>query len=148
MTTIRALTADDLDAWLPLWDAYLEFYESDLPDEVIATTFARFLDPAVPMHGAIARDDAGRAVGLVHWLEHHATWSTNGYTYLEDLFVDPSVRGGGVGRALIAHVTDAARASGSDKVYWLTAETNATARVLYDRVAERTGFIHYEIEFD
>lgn len=146
MTTIRALTADDRDDWLPLWEAYIRFYESEVPADVTATTFARFLDPAVPMHGAIARDDTGRAVGFVHWLEHHATWSKSGYTYLEDLFVDPSVRAGGVGRALIAHVTDAARASGSGKVYWLTAETNATARALYDRVATRTGFIHYEIE--
>lgn len=145
MTTIRALTADDRDEWLPLWAAYIEFYESEVADDVTASTFARFLDPAVPMHGALARDDAGRAVGFVHWLEHHATWSKGGYTYLEDLFVDPSVRGGGVGRALIAHVTEAARAVGSDKVYWLTAETNTTARALYDRVATRTGFIHYEI---
>jgi ribosomal protein S18 acetylase RimI-like enzyme len=82
----------------------------------------------------------------VHWFAHPATWSKTGYTYLEDLYVDPSARGGGVGRALIAHVADAARADGSDKLYWLTAETNATARALYDRVAERSGFIHYQID--
>ena len=148
MTTIRALSADDRDDWLPLWAAYISFYESEVSDDVTAATFARFLDPAVPMHGAIAQDDSGRAVGFVHWLEHLATWSRSGYTYLEDLFVDAGVRGGGVGRALIAHVTEAAAASGSGKVYWLTAETNTTARALYDRVAKRTGFIHYEIALD
>lgn len=98
------------------------------------------------MHAALARDDAGRAVGFVHWLEHHATWSRTGYSYLEDLFVDSSARGSGVGRALIAHVTEAARHTGSSKVYWLTAEDNATARALYDRVARRSGFLHYEID--
>ena len=146
MTTIRALTAADRDDWLPLWQAYLTFYESVLAEDVTASTFATIVDPAGAIQGAIARDDDGRAVGIVHWFGHPATWSKTGYTYLEDLFVDPSVRGGGVGRALIAHVTDAARAAGSDKVYWLTAEGNATARALYDRVAERSGFIHYQID--
>ena len=146
MTTIRALTAADRDDWLPLWRAYLTFYESVLAEDVTASTFATIVDPAGAIQGAIARDDDGRAVGIVHWFGHPATWSKTGYTYLEDLFVDPSVRGGGVGRALIAHVTDAARAAGSDKVYWLTAEGNATARALYDRVAERSGFIHYQID--
>ena len=146
MTTIHALAAADRDDWLPLWQAYLTFYETPLADDVTASTFARIVDPAGGIHGAIARDDDGRAVGIVHWLAHPSTWSASHYTYLEDLFVDPSVRGGGVGRALIAHVTEAARAAGSDKVYWLTAETNATARALYDRVASRSGFVHYEID--
>ena len=146
MTMIQALTAADRDDWLPLWAAYVEFYESEVAGDVTASTFARIADPAGDIQGAIARDDDGRAVGIVHWFVHPATWSKTGYTYLEDLFVDPDVRGGGVGRALIAHVTDAARAAGSDKLYWLTAESNATARALYDRVAERSGFIHYEID--
>ena len=146
MTTIHALTAADRDEWLPLWQAYLTFYESTVADEVTASTFARIADPDGDIQGAIARDEDGRAVGFVHWFAHPATWSATTYTYLEDLFVDPSVRRGGVGRALIAHVTDAARAAGSDKVYWLTAETNTTARALYDRVAERSGFIHYQID--
>lgn len=146
MTTIQALTDADRDDWLPLWQAYLTFYESSLADDVTASTFARITDPDGAIQGAIARDDDGRAVGIVHWFAHPATWSKTGYTYLEDLYVDPSARGGGVGRALIAHVADAARADGSDKLYWLTAETNATARALYDRVAERSGFIHYQID--
>ncbi|MBS1672342.1 MAG: GNAT family N-acetyltransferase [Actinobacteria bacterium] len=146
MMTIRALTAEDRDDWQSLWAAYLEFYESEVADDVTASTFARITDPAGDIRGAIARDGDGRAVGIVHWFSHPATWSKTHYTYLEDLFVDPSARGGGVGRELIGHVTDAARASGSSKVYWLTAETNATARALYDRVAARSGFIHYEID--
>ncbi|WP_270410885.1 GNAT family N-acetyltransferase [Microbacterium maritypicum] len=58
------------------------------------------------------------------------------------------VRGGGVGRALIAHVRAWAEQHGSAKLYWLTAESNTTARGLYDRVASRSGMIHYEIDLD
>lgn len=145
MTRILTLADADRADWLPLWHAYLDFYESELTDEQTALTFGRLIDRDYPLHGAIARDDDGRAIGIVHWLTHPATWSRGPYCYLEDLFVSPDARGSGAGRALIATVTDWAREHGSAKVYWLTAETNATARMLYDRVASHTGFVHYEI---
>jgi GNAT superfamily N-acetyltransferase len=145
VTAIRPLAPADRDAWLPLWRGYLAFYESELSDEQTALTWHRLLDPQFPIHGALATDDAGGAVGFVHWLTHAATWSAGPYCYLEDLFVRPDTRGTGAGRALIAHVTDWAREQGAAKVYWLTQESNATARGLYDRVATSTGFVHYEI---
>ncbi|QFR34356.1 N-acetyltransferase [Ancylobacter sp. TS-1] len=140
---IRALTPPDHAHWLPLWRAYLTFYEASLPDEVTATTWGRLLDPAEPVHGALAFDGEGRAVGLVHWIFHRSTWAVGEVCYLNDLYVDPGQRGGGFGRALIAHVAADARAQGAAKVYWLTHETNATAQRLYNAVAERTGFIQY-----
>lgn len=144
MATLSPLTLADRDDWLALWNGYLTFYEATLPAETTEATFARLIDDA-DLHGVIARDAEGRAVGIVHWLTHPATWTTTDYCYLEDLFVVPDVRGGGVGRALIAHVQTWAEERGSAKVYWLTAESNTTARVLYDRVATRTGMIHYQV---
>ena len=144
MVTIAALTAADHDEWAALWAGYLTFYESELTDEVTADVFRRLVEGGA-LRGAIARDDDGRAVGLVHWLFHPSTWSIGPYCYLEDLFVSPDVRGGGVGRALIAHVRDRAQIEGAAKVYWLTQSGNATARTLYDRVAEDTGFVPYQI---
>jgi GNAT superfamily N-acetyltransferase len=147
MTTIAPLAPADREDWLRLWHEYLAFYETVLPAEVTEATFARLVraDPARELHGAVARDAAGRAIGLVHWLEHPSTWTTATYCYLEDLYIDPTARGAGAGRALIAHVRDWAAARGCAKVYWLTRNDNATARALYDRVAEDTGFVHYEI---
>ena len=145
MTSIQPIGPEDIDEWSELWDGYLTFYESELPAEVTAETFRRITaDDGV--HGAIARDGDGKAIGLVHWLTHPSTWSVSGYCYLEDLFVDPDTRGAGTGAALIAHVRTWAEQEGCEKVYWLTQEGNATARRLYDRVASRTGFTHYEIE--
>jgi GNAT superfamily N-acetyltransferase len=143
MTTISGITAADHDEWLRLWEGYLEFYESVLSPEVTEDVFARLV-AGDGVHGAIARDEDGAAIGLVHWLLHPSTWSTAPYCYLEDLFVAPGSRGGGAGRALIAHVREQAAAAGAGKVYWLTRDTNTTARRLYDRVAELTGFVHYE----
>lgn len=145
---ITSLAPSDLDDWLPLWHGYLAFYEEELSDAQTALTFERLTNPDEAPHGAIARDDSGRAVGFVNWLTHVSTWSDGPYCYLEDLFVSPDVRGGGVGRALIATVTEWAGAAGCSQVYWLTQSHNATARALYDRVAEDTGFVHYSIALD
>ncbi|MCW3494182.1 GNAT family N-acetyltransferase [Microbacterium sp. SSM24] len=145
MTTITPITADDRPAWDALWQAYLTFYESEIPDDVTDSTFRRILADE-QLHGVLARDADGRPIGLVHWLTHPSTWTTAVYCYLEDLYVDPAARGAGAGAALIDHVRDWAVLFGAEKVYWLTKHDNATARSLYDRVATSTGFVHYEIE--
>lgn len=139
---IRPLGADDQAVWLPLWRAYQVFYAVDIPGEVTATTWRRLLDPAEPMHGALARR-GGAAIGLVHFIRHRSCWTAGDDCYLQDLFVDPACRGGGIGRRLIDHVRAAATAAGCARVYWLTHETNTAAMQLYDKVAERSGFTEY-----
>lgn len=146
MITIHPVRAEDRSDWLALFGAYLVFYETDLDRATIDSTFERIVSAEGEIHGALARDDEGHAIGLVHWFTHPATWTRSDYCYLEDLFVAPGARRAGAGAALIEHVRDWASRHGSAKVYWLTAEGNATARSLYDRVATHTGFVHYEIE--
>ena len=140
--SIRPLERDHHAAWLPLWWGYQAFYEADIPPKVSDLTFQRLLDPAEPMAGALAWDGAD-AVGLVHRVRHRSCWTAGDYCYLQDLFVAPAARGAGVGRKLIEHVYEAARREGCARVHWLTQEGNATARQLYDRLAERSGFIQY-----
>jgi GNAT superfamily N-acetyltransferase len=144
MTTINAITQADFDEWSGLWRGYLTFYGTQLSDEITADTFRRLVEDR-ELHGAVARDEAGRAIGIVHWLTHPATWSRSAYCYLEDLYVDTASRGSGTGRLLIAHVRGWAAEHGCEKVYWLTQETNMTARALYDSVATHTGYTHYQI---
>ena len=139
---IRLLEPDDFAIWLPLWKGYQTFYEADIPARTTEVTWARLLDEAEPVHGALAFHE-GKAVGLVHYLTHRSTWSEGDVCYLNDLFAIPEVRGKGFGRALIEHVYNTARAQGCAEVYWLTHETNLTAQKLYGQVATRSGFIHY-----
>jgi GNAT superfamily N-acetyltransferase len=145
MTQVRPLTTEDFDAWLPLWNAYLEFYETELDPEITRHTFSRLLDESTNMFGALAIS-GGEPVGMVTWLTHPGTWSKSDYVYLEDLYVSETSRGTGAGRALIEYVKAWADEAGAAKVYWLTAETNKTAQQLYDRIATKTGFIHYQID--
>ena len=139
---IAPLTAADYDAWRPLWEAYLRFYEASLPPAVTETTWTRLNDPAEPMF-ALGAFAGARLVGIVHYLFHRSCWSIADYCYLQDLFVAEEARGHGIGRALIEAVASEARAAGASRVYWLTQEGNTTARALYDRVAKRSGFIQY-----
>ena len=142
--TIRKALPADFDQWLVLWEAYLVFYEEDLPRSTTDLSWSRLLDDSVNMTGLVAEVD-GTIVGLTNYLFTDSTWHVTPDCYLEDLFVSPAVRGLGVGRALIAAVTDIARAAGSDDVYWQTQRTNTTARTLYDKVATETGNVRYEI---
>ncbi|AKJ96816.1 MULTISPECIES: GNAT family N-acetyltransferase [Pseudomonas] len=139
---IRPVTADDHAAWLPLWQAYLTFYNTQLPEAVSHSTWQRLLDEREPTHGALAwRDDT--AIGLVHFIYHRSNWSIENSCYLQDLLVTQQSRGTGVGRQLIEFVYTTAKADGCCKVHWLTHETNATAIQLYERIAERPGFIQF-----
>lgn len=143
--TIRPLEQGDHDDWQRLWRAYLKFYETELPQEIYAATWQRLLSPGeYEPKGFIALAD-GRAVGLTHYMYHRSGWSLANKCYLQDLFVDPAMRGGGVGAALIEAVREAAEEAQAGEVYWLTHESNAKARRLYDHVAKNTGFLKYRL---
>jgi GNAT superfamily N-acetyltransferase len=139
---VRPVTDADFAEWLPLWTGYNTFYKRTLPESVTRTTWARFLDPAEPMQALVAEQD-GRLLGLTHYLFHRATAMVEDSCYLSDLFTNQQARGKGVGRLLIEAVYEAARKAGCSRVYWQTHETNAVAQVLYNDIAERSGFIVY-----
>ena len=144
--TIRALAEGDFPAWKPLWDSYNAFYdrvgETALPADVTQMTWSRFFDAGEPMH-AIVAERSHTLLGLVHFLFHRSTNQIAPICYLQDLFTVEDARGQGVGRALIAAVYRHAAEVGCPRVYWQTHETNRVARRLYDKVAERSGFIVY-----
>ncbi|WP_164156754.1 GNAT family N-acetyltransferase [Sandarakinorhabdus rubra] len=140
--TIRPLEASDEAAWRRLWGLYQRFYAVDLSEEVHRSTWARLLDPAEPVNGALALID-GAPVGLVHYIWHRTCWDIADSCYLQDLYVEEGTRGAGVGAALIAYVRGQADARGVAVVHWLTHEDNHRARRLYDHVARRSGFIQY-----
>ena len=143
---IRDIARTDYVQWLPLWDGYNQFYgrsgPTALSDEITATTWARFFDEMEPVHCLVAEQE-GRLIGLIHYLFHRSTTAIGPVCYLQDLFTSVDARGKGVGRALIEAVYGRAREAGAARVYWQTHETNHTAQGLYDRVAEKSGFIVY-----
>ena len=139
---IRPVGASERAAWEPLWRGYLDFYQATVSRETYDTTWARLQDPNEPMFALGAYVD-GRLSGIVHYLYHRSCWTVGDYCYLQDLFVAQPSRKLGLGRALIEAVYKVAKDAGASRVHWLTHETNATARALYDTLADRPGFIQY-----
>jgi GNAT superfamily N-acetyltransferase len=158
---IRPITPADYDQWLPLWLGYNAFYgrsgPTALAEEITQSTWDRFFDPQEPVHALVAEIKGeqhsrlvgpNKLVGLVHYLYHRSTTSIAPICYLNDLFTDESLRGQGIGHKLIEAVYEEARSAGSARVYWLTHETNATAMHLYDKVADKSGFLVYRKSLD
>ena len=138
---VRPIEDDDRAQWEALARAYKAFCRTVLPDSAYERTWRR-LRVRDGIHGLGAHAD-GKLVGITHYLFHTGIWSTRA-CYLEDLFVEPERRGQGVARALIEAVAASAREHGATRLYWLTHESNTTARALYDKVASASGFIEYE----
>ena len=144
MTIIRPISRADEADWRRLWQAYLAFYGTELPEEIFSSSFSRLTDPDVSDYQGLLAVGPDGAVGLVHYIFHRHGWRIEDVVYLQDLFVAPEARGTGAGRALIEAVYAAADAAGCPSVYWLTQDFNADARKLYDRIATLTPFIKYQ----
>ena len=142
--TIRAIEEKDKDQWLKLWAGYLEFYKSTISSEQTELTWKRLINNELKMFGFVAEDENG-VIGFTHCLFRPSTWTETDYCYLEDLFVDPNIRGKGVGRALMDKVVDLAKEKKSKRVYWTTQEFNKTARILYDSITPVSEFVQYRL---
>ncbi|GAB5445669.1 MAG: GNAT family N-acetyltransferase [Gymnodinialimonas sp.] len=126
-----------------MWRGYLDFYGGEIAKDHDDLLFARLRDPGVEDMQAWVAEHDGALVGFVHIIIHAHSWRAEPVTYLQDLFAAPSVRGQGVGRALIEQVYADADAHGRSAVYWLTQRSNTTARTLYDRIGQPTEFMKY-----
>jgi GNAT superfamily N-acetyltransferase len=147
---IRLVTPNDYAQWERLWQGYNSFYgragATALASEITQVTWERFFEDTEPVHALVAEVD-GYLLGLAHYIFHRSTIMIGPTCYLQDLFTSEAARGRGVGRALIESVYERAQAAGSSRVYWQTHESNQTAMRLYDRVAERSGFVVYRRQF-
>ena len=143
---IRPVRRADFLAWKELWDGYNAFYGREgstaLAPEISQMTWSRFFDSYEPMHALVAEAPDG-ILGFAHFLYHRSTIQLGPTCYLQDLFTVEAARGRGVGRALIHAVYAHARSFGAPSVYWLTHESNVTARRLYEKLAQRSGFIEF-----
>ena len=139
----RALTKDDYPQWRPLWDQYLVFYQHQLSEEQTELTFERLINPESGIYGIVLEEDDA-LVGFAHASFTHSTWTKEQDLYLEDLFVHPTVRSQGYGRALIEATAILGKERGARKLYWQTHKDNRIAQRLYESIATKSEFVIYE----
>ena len=137
---IRAIELTDRDAWAPLFVAYGVFYETEFTDEVVESTWLRLVTEGSGIDALVAEVD-GTVVGFAHYPSHPDTFSTGRDWFLDDLYTDPAARGTGVATQLIEHLTTIADGT----LRWITAQSNATAQSVYDKVATKTTWVTYEV---
>ena len=142
--TIRSALPGDEASWRQLWRGYCDFYGASVPEQVTDRTWKRILDPDSQIMCIVAEVD-GQVYGFANCVVHENTFETQAVCYLEDLFVLPSARGHGIGRALIEWLRNSMRAEGWARLYWVTQADNAPARNLYDQFTQADGFVRYVI---
>ena len=143
---IRSLESSDEADWRRLWAEYLVFYKATLPDSITNATWAKLIGDNEVFIGTVAEVD-GQVVGIANSILHPTTWSESQFCYLNDLYVDPSIRGKGIGKLLIDDLIAKSEANGWARLYWSTKEDNEVARRLYDRYGAADGFVRYAKKF-
>lgn len=159
---ITALRENDFEKWASVWKLYLEFYHTSLPEEQYRKTFSRIIDQDKDLNALVARDEAGKILGLSHYFKTASAWSEKPHMLLQDLYCLESARGEGVGRALVDETARRAREAGCERsvcallvstraylkrhrLYWTTKADNKTARKLYDSTDATCEFVVYRM---
>ena len=143
--TINELEKEDYGQWLPLWQDYLIFYQEKLPDEITQLTWQRLLNQDYPYFGLVARDK-DKVTSFIHFTYHPSSWSKNDHCYIEDLFVSPEYRRQQLARKLMAAVYVIAQKHGSDKIHWITQESNKAGQKLYSQIAKKVDYVRFEYD--
>lgn len=144
---IRSLEVSDEADWRRLWAEYLVFYKATLPESITDGTWAKLIGDDAVFIGTVAEVD-GRVVGIANSILHPTTWSESQFCYLNDLYVDPAIRGKGIGKMLIDDLIAKSETNGWARLYWSTKEDNVVARRLYDRYGAADGFVRYARKFE
>ncbi|MFC3124140.1 GNAT family N-acetyltransferase [Pseudoroseomonas globiformis] len=132
--------------WDRLYAGYADFYGVAQTAEMRDRVWGWIHDPEHEVEGLVAVGPGGEPLGLTHFRPYARPLMAATGGFLDDLFVDPEVRGQRVADALIGAVAEIGRQRGWGLIRWITAETNYRGRAVYDRVASVTPWKTYDLK--
>jgi len=148
--TVRPVRPDEFEPWTKLFRGYADFYHWPTSDEHQRQIWGWIHDAhRIEAFVAVEVGADGAEVGELRGLAHLREWvrPLRGVVcgYLDDLYVDPAVRGQGAVDALFDMMSRLAVERGWPVIRWTTADDNYRARTVYDRLATRTTWITYDM---
>ena len=142
---VSNISTADRNDWETLYHGYAEFYQVPMNNEILDTVWGWIHDDANPFFGLIARDENGRALGLMHCRQMPSPLRGALVGFLDDLFVSPDARGQGVVEALYDALNVLGKERGWPFIRWITAENNYRGRAVYDKRSDKTHWITYQM---
>jgi len=144
MAIVRAIQTNDRGQWGTLYAGYAAFYGMPQDETMRERVFGWLMEEGGEMDGLVAEADDGTLVGMAHLRLFKRPLAAKLGLFLDDLYIDPSLRGSGLSRQMYAAMDQMAADKGCDLIRWITADDNYRARGLYDQLADRTGWITYD----
>ncbi len=143
--SVNPVTNDDREQWEALYHGYAEFYQVPMNDEILDTVWGWIHDDSNPFFGLLAKDENGKALGLMHCRQMASPLRGALVGFLDDLFVSPDVRGKGVVEAMYNALNILGKEQGWPFVRWITAENNYRGRAVYDKLSDKTHWVTYQM---
>ena len=142
---IRNLERKDKENWAKLYNGYANFYKVTMNTVILDNLWSWIHDKSHIVNG-ICYDLEGKIVGIAHYRTMPRPIKGKYIGFLDDLFVEPNFRSQKIAQKLIDHLKSLSKANNWEGIRWITHSSNKTAKNLYDKIANNTGFELYELK--
>ena len=145
---VSNLNVSDREEWEGLYRGYADFYQVPMTQKTLDQVWSWIFDSEQSFYALIAKDANGVALGIMHYRQMASPLRGAMVGFLDDLYVLPGCRGTGIVDALFDALKVSAKQHGWPFVRWITADNNYRGRGVYDKLAERTPWITYQMPTD
>ena len=142
---VSELSLQDRVEWEALYYGYAEFYKVPMNQEILDNVWSWIFDKNNAFYALVAKDDAGRYLGLMHYRAMPSPLRGKRVGFLDDLFIKPEFRGNGIVDALYKVLNRSALDKGWPFMRWITAENNYRGRGVYDKLSDKTQWVTYQM---
>ena len=142
---IRNIEIKDKEQWKRLYRGYADFYQVTISEQILETIWDWLNDTNHDLNALVYEID-NSIVALAHYRRMPSPLRGKYIGFLDDLYVDPQFRGKKIGEKIINKLNEISKANGWNLVRWITRENNSRAKVLYDRVSEKSTWDVYELK--
>lgn len=140
---VRHINHSDINRWTKMWHEYLNFYQTNLSEEVTQHTINKLLSGDDDFGCLVVCNNQDVPIGFLTFIVQFSTWKLNPLCYLHDLFVEENYRKTGAAKLLLNNLKEIGVSRNWARIYWLTKPNNNVARIFYNKIAQGEDWIRY-----